>query len=102
MEYRLLGPIEALDGERRLPLGGPKQQALLGVLLLAANRVVPRDELVEALWPEGAPPTAATALQVYVSRLRKLLAPDSLETRPPGYLLHVGRASSTWSDSSSW
>ena len=90
MEYRVLGPIEALDGERRLPLGGPKQQALLGVLLLAANRVVPRDELVEALWPEGAPPTASTALQVYVSRLRKLLPLGALETRAPGYLFHVG------------
>lgn len=90
MEYRVLGPIEALDGERRLPLGGPKQRALLGVLLLSANRVVPRDELVDAVWPEGAPPTAATALQVYVSRLRKLLPPGSLETRPPGYVLHAG------------
>ena len=89
MEYRVLGPIEALDGERRLPLGGPKQRALLGVLLLAANRVAPRDELLEALWPEGAPATAATALQVYVSRLRKLLPAGALETQPPGYVLHV-------------
>src|SRR5918994_127762 len=89
MEYRVLGPIEALDGERRLPLGGPKQRALLGVLLMAANRGAPRDELLEALWPEGAPATAATALQVYVSRLRKLLPAGALETQPPGYVLHV-------------
>lgn len=89
MEYRLLGPIEVLDGKRSLPLGGPKQRALLAVLLLAANRVVPRSELVEAVWPEGPPPTAATAVQVYVSRLRKTLPEGVLETRPAGYLLHV-------------
>src|SRR5918996_505401 len=89
MEYRVLGPIEALDGERRLPLGGPKQRAVLAVLLLGANRVVSRTDLVEAVWPEGPPPTAATALQVYVSRLRKTLPAGVLETRPAGYLLHV-------------
>jgi DNA-binding SARP family transcriptional activator len=89
MEYRLLGPIEVLDGERRLQLGGPKQRALLAVLLLGANRVVQRGELVEAVWPEGPPPTAATAVQVYVSRLRKTLPEGVLETRPAGYLLHV-------------
>jgi DNA-binding SARP family transcriptional activator len=89
MEYRVLGPIEALDGERRLPLGGPKQRAVLAVLLLGANRVVPSADLVEAVWPEGPPPTAATALQVYVSRLRKTLPEGVLETRPAGYLLHV-------------
>ena len=91
MEYRVLGPIEALDGERRLPLGGPKQRAVLAVLLLGANRVVPRADLVEAVWPDGSPPTAATALQVYVSRLRKTLPAGVLETRPTGYLLHVER-----------
>jgi DNA-binding SARP family transcriptional activator len=91
MEYRVLGPIEALDGERRLPLGGPKQRAVLAVLLLGANRVVPRADLVDAVWPQGPPPTAATALQVYVSRLRKTLPAGALETRPAGYLLHVER-----------
>jgi DNA-binding SARP family transcriptional activator len=91
MEYRVLGPIEALDGERRLPLGGPKQRAVLAVLLIGANRVVPSADLVEAVWPEGPPPTAATALQVYVSRLRKTLPAGVLETRPAGYLLHVER-----------
>ena len=89
MECCVLGPVEALDGERRLPLGGPKQRALAGVLLLAAGRVVPRDELVEAVWPEGPPGSAAAAVQVYVSRLRKALPAGRLETRPPGYLLRL-------------
>lgn len=90
MEYRVLGPIEALDGDRRLDLGGPKQRALLAVLLLAANRVVAREELVDSLWPEGPPSTAATAVQVYVSRLRKTLPEGMLRTRAPGYVMHVG------------
>ena len=50
MEYRVLGPIEALDEGRRLALGGPKQRLLMGVLLLRANRIVGGRELVEALW----------------------------------------------------
>ena len=89
MEYRVLGPIEAFDGGRPLDLGGPKQRALLAVLLFAANRVVPRDELVDALWPEGPPATAATAVQVYVSRLRKALPAGALETQAPGYVVRV-------------
>jgi len=89
MEYRVLGPIEALDGDRRLDLGGPKQRALLAVLLFAANRVVARGELVDSLWPEGAPSTAATAVQVYVSRLRKTLPEGVLRTQAPGYVMHV-------------
>ena len=90
MEYRVLGPIEALDDGRRLALGGPKQRLLLGVLLLRANRIVAGRELMEALWTETPPATAAAAVQVYVSRLRKTLPEDVLETRPQGYVVHVG------------
>jgi DNA-binding SARP family transcriptional activator len=90
MEYRVLGPIEALDDDRRLALGGPKQRLLLGVLLLRANRIVAGRELVEALWAETPPATAGAAVQVYVSRLRKTLPEDALETRPQGYVVHVG------------
>jgi DNA-binding SARP family transcriptional activator len=89
MEYRVLGPIEVIEEERTVPLGGPKQRAVLGSLLLAANRVVPRDDLVAAVWGDSPPPTAGNALHVYVSRLRRALPPRRLETRPAGYLLHV-------------
>jgi DNA-binding SARP family transcriptional activator len=89
MEYRVLGPIEALDDGRRLALGGPKQRLLLGVLLLRANRVVAGGELVEALWDDAPPATAGAAVQVYVSRLRKTLPEGGLETRPQGYVVHV-------------
>jgi DNA-binding SARP family transcriptional activator len=89
LDYRLLGPLEVLDGTRALPLGGRKQRTLLAILLLHANEVVSTDTLIEGLWGERAPKTAGTALQVYVSNLRKLLSPERLETRTPGYMLHV-------------
>lgn len=62
-----------VDGRRR-ELGAAKQRILLTVLLLDANRVVSRDRLIDALWGANPPATATTALRVYVSRLRKLLA----------------------------
>ena len=74
MEYRVLGPLEVRDGERSLPLAGAKQRALLALLLVNANHVVSRDRLIDELWGEQPPETAVTSLQVYVSRLRKLLA----------------------------
>jgi YVTN family beta-propeller protein len=90
MEYRVLGPLEVRDGERSLPLAGAKQRALLALLLVNANRVVSRDRLVEELWGERPPGAAVQSVQVYVSRLRKLLPPETLLTRPPGYLLEIG------------
>ncbi|HET7855248.1 MAG TPA: BTAD domain-containing putative transcriptional regulator, partial [Gaiellaceae bacterium] len=94
MEFRILGPLEVCsDGGRKLDLVG-KQKALLAVLLLHANEAVSTDRLLDALWGAEPPDTAGKALQVYVSRLRKLLAPEGdspLVTRPPGYALDLGR-----------
>ena len=73
MEYRVLGPLEVHNGEDALPLAGPKQRALLALLLVNANRVLSRDRLIDELWGEEPPETAVQSLQVYVSRLRKLL-----------------------------
>ncbi len=88
MEYRVLGSLEVRRGDGPLPLGGPKQRALLALLLVNANRVVARDRLIDELWGESPPDTAVKTTQVYVSRLRKLL-PGALHTRPPGYVLEV-------------
>ncbi|MGH3134395.1 MAG: alpha/beta fold hydrolase [Gaiellaceae bacterium] len=90
MEFRLLGPLEVGDGETSLELGGRKQRALLARLLLDANRAVSLEQLVEALWEEEIPETASKMVQLYVSRLRKVLPGGVLRTRPPGYLLEVG------------
>src|SRR4051812_33734447 len=87
LEFRLLGPVELLAGGEVLPLPA-KPRGLLTLLLLHRNQVVALDRIVEDLW-EGAPPeTAVKAAQIYVSQLRKLLG-DRLESRAPGYRLHV-------------
>jgi DNA-binding SARP family transcriptional activator len=99
VEFRILGPLEILDDQgQRLALGGPKQRALLAVLLLHAGQVVAVERLVDELWGEDPPDTAAHILQVYVANLRKVLEPTRtkraaggvLQTRPPGYLVQVG------------
>ncbi len=89
MDFRILGPLEAEENGRLLSLGGSKQRSLLALLLLHANEVVPRDRLIDALWGERAPETAVTALQGYVSGLRKALGSERILTRVPGYLLQV-------------
>jgi DNA-binding SARP family transcriptional activator/ABC-type transport system substrate-binding protein len=89
MEFLVLGSVEVRIDGRALPLGGPKQRALLTLLLLDANEVVSRERLVEALWGERAPASAQRSLDSYVSRLRSLLGADRVERRPPGYRLRV-------------
>ena len=89
MEFRILGPLEVGEDGRVLDLSGQKQRALLAVLLLHANEVVSSDRLIEALWEDGPPETAAKALQVYVSQLRKLIGKERLRTKAPGYAVHV-------------
>jgi YVTN family beta-propeller protein len=89
MEFRILGPLEVESDGDLLPVGRRQPRALLAVLLLDANRVVPRDRLVEAIWDEAPPEHAANALQVYVSRLRASLDRELIVTRPPGYLIHI-------------
>lgn len=91
LEFRLLGPLEVIGDDGPLPLGGQRQRALLAVLLLEAGRVVSTDRLVELLWGEEPPRTATTSLQNAVSQLRRLIGPDLLDTRPPGYVLRVER-----------
>lgn len=97
MDYRILGPLEVAGDGGALPLGGERQRALLGLLLIHANEVVSVDRIIDSLWPEAPPETAGNVIQVYVSRLRKVLDPERptgvdstvLLTRRPGYLLRV-------------
>jgi DNA-binding SARP family transcriptional activator len=85
MDYRILGPLEALDGERKLPLGGARQRAVLALLLLHGNETLTRDVIVDRLWGEGAPPTAAKVLQNCVSALRRELPPETIRTVAGAY-----------------
>jgi DNA-binding SARP family transcriptional activator len=89
-EFRILGPLEVTgDDGGLLVLGGQRQRAVLAILLLRANQVVSTEFLVDALWGEQPPRTATTSLQNSISALRKLLGPEVLLTRPPGYQLAV-------------
>jgi basic membrane lipoprotein Med (substrate-binding protein (PBP1-ABC) superfamily)/DNA-binding SARP family transcriptional activator len=91
MLFRILGPMEVSAGEAVAALGPPKQRALLAVLLLHLGEIVPIDQLIDLLWGERPPRTAAHSVQIYVSELRKALEPVGGEslivTRQPGYQL---------------
>jgi DNA-binding SARP family transcriptional activator len=89
MEFRLLGSLEVAERDRSLVLGGGKQRAVLADLLLHANAVVPVERLIDDLWGASPPATVAKSVQVYVSRLRKVLGEGRLVTRSPGYVLRV-------------
>jgi YVTN family beta-propeller protein len=89
MDFRILGPVEVRDDGRVVQLGGGKQRAVLALLLLNANRVVASERMIELLWGERPPATAATALHGHISSLRKALGPDVIATRPPGYVLET-------------
>ncbi|WP_439660987.1 BTAD domain-containing putative transcriptional regulator [Lentzea sp. HUAS TT2] len=101
MRFHLLGSLEVLDDDLPVPLGGVKQRAALGFLLLHANRVVATSKLLQALWSRDVPPTARKMLQNAVSGLRGVLTPHGstpegsalLLTHAPGYLLRVDQNS---------
>jgi YVTN family beta-propeller protein len=89
--FQLLGRLEAYRDGVEVDLGPRKQRAVLALLLLNANRVVPTERLIDDLWGDSPPSTARAALQVYIAGLRKSLANDgaALLTRAPGYVLQL-------------
>ena len=92
--FGVLGPLEArLDGEP-LPLGGAKQRAVFAVLLLSANEVISVERLIDEVWGDRSPPSAAHSLEAYVSRIRQLLNGHgpTLTRRGAGYRLDLGGA----------
>jgi DNA-binding SARP family transcriptional activator len=88
-DFRILGPLEVVDETGTLLLGGLKQRAVLALLLLEAPKAVSTDRLIDSLWAEQPPRTAATSLQNFISQLRKTLGADVLVTKPPGYALVI-------------
>ena len=93
LDFRILGPLDANDGNRARTPSGAIQRALLAILLLHANRVVSADQLIDQLWGSSPPSSGTTALQVRVSQLRKALGDGGslIVTRPPGYLIRLER-----------
>jgi YVTN family beta-propeller protein len=89
MEFRILGPLEALGDGRERPLGGARQRAVLAILLLHRGESVSVDRIVDELWGGRPPETATKTVQVYVSRLRKALGDGVLVTSDGGYALQL-------------
>ncbi len=95
MRFRLLGPLEVRDGEDWREIRAPKWRSLLAVLLIKAGQVVPVDVLINEVWRDAPPDTAANLVSIYVLRLRRLLNDTDgslLRTRAPGYQLRLGAA----------
>jgi predicted ATPase/DNA-binding SARP family transcriptional activator len=96
IEFGILGPLQVRAHGELLPLGGAKRRALLALLLVRANETVSTDWLIDELWDERPPETAANTLQAHVSQLRRVLhggigdrEPPILVTQAPGYVLRV-------------
>ncbi len=92
MRFAVLGPLLVHADDREIPIPAARQRSVLALLLLAANRLVPAVELIDAVWDEHPPPAAGATLRNYVMRLRRACGPEIgavLLTRPTGYLIRV-------------
>lgn len=95
MRYELMGPLRVVDGDAKYTIGAKKIEALLTVLLIRADSVVPADNLMKEIWGEVPPRRASAGLHVYISHIRKFLHRPGrdggpVNTRPPGYVLQLG------------
>ena len=91
LRISLLGSCAATSGGAPLDLGGPRQRAVLAVLVLARGEVVPVDRLTESVWGDRAPADPAGALQAYVSHLRRRLQPGSAARTRSAVIVSEGR-----------
>ena len=89
VRYLMLGPVTALVDGRPADLGGPRQRGVLVVLLSEAGRLVPASHIVDAIWGDEPPASAANLVQRSISQLRKALGKDAIETRGAGYMVRV-------------
>lgn len=95
LEFGVLGPLEMTIGGTLVPLGTPKQRAVLAMLVINRNRPVGVDALITALWDEWPPSGARASIHSYVSNLRKLVSGAGVDPRlvlaaaPPGYRLTI-------------
>ena len=96
--FGVLGPLQLTTGGTSVPLGAPKQRAVLAMLVLNRNRPVSVDSLINAVWDHSPVPAARTSIHSYVSNLRRLLRSaghdpnEVLASVPPGYQLSVADA----------
>ncbi|TPG37165.1 BTAD domain-containing putative transcriptional regulator [Mycolicibacterium hodleri] len=96
LDFGVLGPLQVSVKSGPVPLGTPKQSAVLALLLINRNRPVPRDSMIGAIWDEDTPQADAIHnLHVYVANLRKVLGSAGVDPKTvlasarPGYRLNV-------------
>jgi len=90
LTLRILGPLAAWRNGTPVRLGGPKQQAVLGLLALSPNVPIRREAVVDAIWGEDCPATVVTVVQEYISRLRQILDPGACPRDTRGILVSTG------------
>src|SRR6186997_20683 len=87
----VLGPISAeasaVQGSRRIDLGGPRQRRLLAALAIDAGRPLPGDRLAERVWGDHLPEDPRASLRTLVARLRSVLGAEAIVTEGAGYRL---------------
>ena len=89
LEFNILGPLDVLRDGTALRLGGRRQRTLLAYLLLRRNEVVPREQLIDAVWGETPPANGTNSLQVAVHGLRRLLGHERVRADGAGYELVI-------------
>jgi DNA-binding SARP family transcriptional activator/Tfp pilus assembly protein PilF len=97
LRVAVLGPVAAWYGHQELRVGQPRQQAVLSILAMRANRVISRAELVDAVWGEHPPASAEGGIYTYVAGLRRVIEPTRSARGPgrvlvssgTGYVLHL-------------
>ena len=87
MHFSVLGPLRVTGPDGPVALGGPRQRAVLALLLIHADREVPTSRLIDGVWADSPPATAERTLHVYMARLRGLLEPDRKAGSPPLLLI---------------
>ncbi|GHA15885.1 hypothetical protein GCM10010329_43720 [Streptomyces spiroverticillatus] len=90
MRLELLGPVRAWCDESEIPLGPPKQRAVVGVLASRVNEIVGVEEIVDAVWGSAVPQTAANGVHTYVAGLRRALEPGRGRRASGGVLTSSG------------
>ena len=89
LEYGVLGPLEVAGPDGALPITGRNERTVLALLAAWEGEVVSTDRLVDAIWGDDPPRSSTKVVQNLVLRLRKVLGPNAIETRPAGYVLHA-------------
>ena len=95
LRFGVLGPLQMSANGTDLPLGAAKQRAVLALLLINRNRIVPSDSVIDAVWQQRPPPEARGSLHAHISRLRRLVSSAGVDpaavvvSTGPGYRLNV-------------